>query len=330
MPEEFVTDIIAASEAEGAGDTLAEAAAEEQVSSDQLPDLPTEDKTPPAEDATDKTPGDLPEEAAGRPAESDPQSLSVEELATQLGWRADHQGEDKVDAATYILRSREIQDTMRDHNKDLKNQLSTVQSSIEALKVHNEKVYRADVRRMENEIAELKKQKRDAVELADVDKVDEIDQKIEGIQQDIKDNEVQETPSANPVYDEWVKDNDWYLTNDEMAAYADNVAQQYAGAPLERVYNLVRQRVAEVWPEKFEAPAKPELPADSVPPKEEKKDPPQGPPSPVESGSKRAPAATFTKADLTQDQLQIMRQFVGSGIMTEEQYISDIAKLQEG
>ena len=247
-------------------------------------------------------------------------------MAEQLGWRKDHEGDDAVDAATYILRSREIQDTMRDHNKDLKNQLSTIQGSVEALKQHNEKVYKAEVKRMQGEIAELKKQKKAAVELADVEKVDEIDQKIEEIQDDIKEegSKDKSTDVVNPVYDEWIKDNEWYLTDNEMAAYADTVAQQYQGAPLDRVYNLVRQKVAEVWPEKF-AKATPE--SKETP---KAKPAPKAAPNPVEAGTQRSSSDAFTAADLTPEQQTIMKQFVASGIMTEEQYVKDIAKLQEG
>jgi hypothetical protein len=56
---------------------------------------------------------------------------------------------------------------------------------------------------------------------------------------------------------------------------------------------------------------------------------PVGPASPVESGHKQAGTKSFTKADLSAEQLSIMNQFVKSGIMTEDQYISDLAKLQD-
>jgi len=108
--------------------------------------------------------------------------VTIEDLAAQIGWNANYAGENTVDAATYILKSREIQDTMKENNKDLKTQLSSVQGSIDALKDHNERVYKTDVKRMQSEIETLKKQKRDAVELADVKKVDEIDQQIDDLQ----------------------------------------------------------------------------------------------------------------------------------------------------
>jgi hypothetical protein len=318
MPEELIEDIIAATKPEdlnidpGVVDVKEPEMGREAAPADSQDDVKVEDKVEDQPEADASEAGD-----------------SIEAIAEQLGWRKDHTGEDAVDAKTYILRSREIQDTMRDHNKDLKNQLGTIQGSVEALKQHNERVYKAELKRMEQEIADLRKEKREAVELADVDKVDEIDQKIEDIQKDIREDEGKaEEASANPVYDEWIQENDWYLKDPEMAKYADTVAQQYVGAPLERIYPLVRQRVAEIWPEKFAKPAdevKPE------PKKVEEPKKPDAPASPVEAASnKGGTVPTFTEADLTQEQRSIMNQFVGSGIMTKEQYIADIAKLQEG
>jgi hypothetical protein len=246
----------------------------------------------------------------------------VKELATQLGWREDHKGEDAVDAVTYILRSKDIQKSMSQHNKDLKEQLQALNSSVSALKAHNESVYKAEVKKLEAEVTALKKERRSAIELADINKVEELDKQIDELQKDINTPKIVEKQSvaqtANSVYDEWIKDNQWYLEDDEMAKFADNIAQQYVGAPLNRIYTLVKNRVQEVFPDKFEV----------VKPASQVKTP-IGPKSPVERSSTKGNNVSFTKADLTPDQVQIMTQFVRGGIMTEEQYINDIAKMQE-
>jgi hypothetical protein len=307
MAEDFVDDIIAAaSPAEPQSADTDEASAATPVVDDSPADKATPD-------------GDQ---------DSGP-ALTIEEIASQLGWKPDHTGENFVDAATYILRSKEIQNSMKDHNKDLKNQLQNLQGSVDALKEHNERVYKAELSRMEGEIARLKKEKRAAIETADVDKVDELEQEISSLEKNLNAPKPKAPASTNPIYDEWVKDNSWYLTNNEMAAYADTVAQQYAGAPLDRLYPLVRQKVAEVFPEQFQqaAPAQPGTLANSGKPLAKPK--PVGPASPVEGGKKGGQNKSFTKADLTPDQISIMNQFVKSGIMTEEQYIKDISKLQE-
>ena len=248
---------------------------------------------------------------------------SLKDIATQLGWREDYKGEDSVDAATYILRSKDIQKSMGKHNKDLKDQLNSLNGSVEALKQHNEKVYQSEVKKLQAEINSLKKERKAAIELADVEKVEELDNQIEDLQKDITTSEkdTKSQSSTNAVYEEWVKDNQWYLTDPEMAQYADAVAQNYVGAPLERIYSLVRNKVQEVFPEKFEV-SKPNQNNKSSEPK------PIGPTSPVERPANKGASTGFSKADLTSDQIAIMNQFVRGGIMTEEQYINDIAKMQ--
>jgi hypothetical protein len=321
--EEFIDDIVGSAETPK---TEMEMAAEIQGSESAA--SKTSEKQVETDDAKSKmgseaTP-DESQDGEGKSSEPD----AVKELAAQLGWREDHTGEDAVDAKTYILKSKDIQKSMSKHNKDLKDQLQALGGSVEALKEHNDSVYKAELKRLEGEVASLKKERRDAIELADVDKVEALDKQIDDIQKDINapkpTDKAKQTTVDNPAYDTWIKDNQWYLDDDDMAKFADTVAQQYKGAPLDRVYAIVRNKVQEVFPDKFESAKIPEKKeADSVKP------PPVGPKSPVERSSAKGSEASFTKADLTSDQLQIMNQFVRGGIMTEEQYINDIAKMQQ-
>lgn len=330
MAEEYIDDIIAGSEVPK---TEAEMAAEIQGSDDdKVPEEKAAEKQPESSDDKSRM------EAEGRPAVvqngdkvKDDKTVApdvdpVKELASQLGWREDHTGDDAVDAKTYILRSKDIQKSMSQHNKDLKDQLHGLSGSVEALKLHNESVYQAEVKRLTSEVGALKKERKAAIELADVVKVEELDKQIDDIQKDINNPLEAKTQDANivtnPVFDEWVENNQWYLKDDEMANFADNVAQQYNGAPLERIYALVKNKVQEVFPDKFEQ-AKP---AESKQVDIVKS--PVGPKSPVERSSAKGSEGSFTKADLTSEQVQIMKQFVQTGIMTEDQYVNDIAKMQ--
>lgn len=328
MSEEFVNDIIASIPSEGQAPV---GNAPDQQAPAEKSTLPNrEPLTPDEEPATSVEP--KPDEGTAKPAEP-PSDASIESLATKLGWSAEHQGDSYVDAATYILRSKDIQSSMKDHNRELKNQLTVMKDSIDALQVHNEKVYKAEVLRLENELAALTQKKRAAIEVGDVDEVENLDKQINSMQKTISEPVTTPKQSSNPVYDDWVKDNNWYVTDPDMAAYADQVAQQYVGAPADRIYKAVRNRVAELWPEKFAEP-KPSDETKSTPladvtqaaPKKAAK--PIVPPNPVEGGHSQPTAATFTKADLTPSQQSMMNQFSKLGIMTEAQYIADIAKLQ--
>lgn len=311
MPEEFVEDIL--DEVATTDDTPVEESSVEGIDDKSLEQL--DEEVPAKETPTEDTPKT---------------DVSIEDLATQIGWNPNYAGEDKVDAATFILKSREIQETMRDHNKELREQLSNMQGSIEALKSHNERVYQADVKRMQAEIDDLKRQRKEAIELADVAKVDELDKQISDKQRDLSKPAIEEPTPRNEIYEDWIKDNQWYLTDPEMATYAEVVAQQYEGVPLNRIYNLIRRKVEEVFPEKFEKETKNENATNLEnlkTPTNKKK--PIGPSSPVESPTNPGNKKNFTEADLTPEQKTIMNQFVKTGVMTKEQYVADIAKMQE-
>ena len=335
MPEEFVEDIIesTAAEEKAAEEAAVVKAAKESKAIEEA--AKAEEQKQQEQETADKEKAVQEQKAAQQQAAQEQKPVegneAIEKLAEQLGWNKDHKGTDAVDAATYILRSREIQDTMRDHNKDLKGQVSSLQKSISALQEHNENVYKVEVKKLENELTRLKKEKRAAVELADTSKVDELDEQIESIQKDL--NKPQKVTTnkvvANPVYDEWIKDNEWYETDDEMAAYADKVAEKYEGAPLERIYLLVRKNVEEVFPEKFKSNDNTKLGDDIDPNFNDDGKKAVGPSSPVEAGNNREKQSSFTINDLTPEQRSIMQQFVKQGIMTEKKYIADIEKLQE-
>lgn len=318
MTEEFISDIIAETNNETQDTTINPAEDSSETNTNNT--IPETDEISQPDSQTTETP-EVIEQAA------EPQS--VETLATQLGWNADHSGPNSVDASTYILRSREIQDSMKERNDSLKGQIHNLQSSVDALKDHNEMVYHADLNAKQAEIETLRKEKRAAVELADVDKVDEIDSKITNIQKDLSQPLPAQAPSVNPAFDSWIENNQWYLTDNDMAQYADTVAQQYVGAPPERIYSLVRSRVAEIFPEKFETQKSEQAPTTLADVKQVPAKPkPVGPASPVEAAKTTGQNQAFSKTDLSQDQLTIMRQFTSAGIMTEDQYIKDIAKLQ--
>ena len=318
MTEQFIDDILAESDAKPAEakPAVETPAIEKPAEVDPLVDGKVVTDEKPTEPAAPAKPAE-----SAKPVESAKPEVTVEDLAIKIGWNPNYKGENSIDATTYILKSREIQDTMHDQNTGLKNQLTNMQGSVDALKEHNERVYKSDVRRMQGEIETLKNEKRAAIELADVGKVDALDKQIDDLQKDLTVPETKSTETTNPVYNDWVKDNQWYLTNPEMATYAETVAQQYQGAPLERVYSLIRQKVAEVFPDKFDPQDKTPAPAKAAKP--------VGPSSPVEAPTNSGPTPTFTSANLTPDQTAIMNQFVKTGVMTEKQYINDIANMQE-
>ena len=241
------------------------------------------------------------------PGEKEPlvsqESDEVETLATEIGWREG--GE--LDAKEYILKSRDIQDTMRDHIKTQKKQLGDLDFTVSELKTHNERVYRAELKQKDAEIKALKKAKTEAIEEGDVDKVDELDEQIDDLKEEMVEPSIQVPASKD--FGVWVDKNKWYKEDQEMADYADTIADSNKGAPFKRVAALVESKVKEMFPDKFQTQKT--IPA-----------------SPVEGAGKKIASAKFTKADLTDSQKDIMSKFVKQGIMSEKAYIEDIGKTQ--
>ena len=250
--------------------------------------------------------------APEKSSEVDDNPSEIESLATELGWRPkdEFSGDDFIDAAMYIRKSRDIQDTMKSHIKEQKQQLAEMNNSVAELKTHNERVYKAEVSRLQSEVESLKNEKRTAIEDGDIAKVDELDKKIDGLKESMVEPKPETAKTtANPEFEDWVKDNGWYLKDPEMAAYADTIADKHTGAPFKRLASLVTNQVKEMFPDKF--PANRSTPTVSS----------------VESAGRKT-TTKFTKADLTDGQKSIMKQFVRQGIMTEKQYIEDIKKLE--
>jgi len=251
---------------------------------------------------------------------------TVDSLARDLGWtpKDEFKGnpEDYVDAATYIRRSKDITESKNNQIGSLKRQLKEISSVVQELKTHNERVNKTEVKRLEGELEVLKKERKVAITDGDVEKVEEIEQKISVLHTDASDtlkavnkkDESTEVPE-NTDWVAWKKANSWYGTDDEITAFADKFALKYEGAPFKRVLELVREEAERVFPDKFPKNDKAENKAAI---------------NPVEPGTRKSSTKTrFTKADLTASQRAIMGKFIKQGVMSEEDYIKDLATMGE-
>jgi len=255
----------------------------------------------------------------------EPKENKIETIAKEMGWvsEEDFNGDksDYVDAETYIRRGRDIQDNMRKSLKEQRQQLNDMSESIEALKSHNEKVYKAAVSKLKLELTTLKAQKKEAIEDGNVNKVNEIDEQIDFVKGSIDTKEPEkskkgdEKPELTSEFKVWIGKNPWYETDDEMATVADNIAREYKGISFQRLEKLVDKKIKEAFPDKFPSTNTTKQ-TDAV--------------NRVEGSSRRQAGTKFTEADLSESQRTIMNQFVRQGIMTKKQYIEDIASMAGG
>lgn len=246
----------------------------------------------------------------------------IKAIARKLGWREDHDGSNRpyVNATDYILRSGEIQDTMRTQLKDYGSKIAELTdqltNGIESFKQHQKSVFEAEKYRLEQEIKSLRAERRQAIKDGDSDLVDEYDEKIENIRKrqnsapkiDVtQKKQTENTPS--PEFVEWHRSNTWYKKDAAMTAFADQIARENAGIPMGSVLKIVDERIAEEFPHKFNNNNK-------------------TPNNSIDSSNKRPTKKdkSYSVRDLTYEQRKTMERFVNMGVLTAEQYIEDLVK----
>ena len=284
--------------------------------------MPEEELAPQEEPETEAE--ETPEETEETPEED----TTIDDLATEMGWKPqdDFQGheDDYVDSATYIRRSKDIQDSMRQHLKENKRTMASMQKGFEDLKAHNERVYKADLKKKEKEIVTLQEQRKEAIEEGDIDQVDKLEGEMsELLNETLPPPKRHEAPEIDPeqytTFAKWQEQNQWYGVkgvtkgNDELTNYANYLSElpEYSGLSYERKLMKVTEKVREMHPDHFKGKAR-------------------GPNvNPVEAPRPSGKKAKHTARDLNDDQRNIMRNFVKRGLMTEKEYINDLAKIGE-
>ena len=88
---------------------------------------------------------------------------TVEDVAKQLGWNENFDGDGALSAKEFILNSRKIMDSQNKKNRHLATQLNELTGTIEHIKAHNEAVYKAEVSRLNNELEDLRAQRETAI-----------------------------------------------------------------------------------------------------------------------------------------------------------------------
>jgi len=230
----------------------------------------------------------------------------VEALARKMGWteKEKFRGDQSkfIDASTYILNTHNI-------NSTLKNKVKEITSAVDHLKAFNENVYNAEVKRLQKEVEELKTQRKTAIADGDVERVEEIEKQIDDIHASVPQKPVaQETPTANPIFESWVMDNQWYRDDKELRVWADEQGQEYKGLSYDKILKFVKRDIVAAFPDKFK----------------KKTVPGAG----VEGGSRQATSRTkISEANLTEEQRGIMKSFISHGVMSAAEYIAGLEKV---
>lgn len=250
----------------------------------------------------------------------------VEEQARSQGWvskaewKEAGKNEDEWRPAREFVERGELFKSIHSTKRELKH----TQAALTSLQRHHQFVFEKAYNKA---VGDLKKERRAALQAEDLDRADAIESEIEDLTQKHQQEKLQMTAeqaaiasavnaeTVDPKFQVWVNDNQWYDTDPDLREYANAIGIMYVNTHPEArtnpdaVLKHVVQKVKQRYPEKFGVK--------------------KSAPNPVAASNKSAKAPT-KKVDIELDETeqQIMQNLVRSGVMTEEQYITELKKVK--
>lgn len=235
----------------------------------------------------------------------------IEQRAMEMGWRPreefDGSDDDFIDAKEFVRR-KPLFDAIEEKSRRLRN----VEKTLETFKGHYSKVKEVEYARA---LADLKKERKQAIIDGDVDALEAAEEKISEVQTQVEEmKQVQaeqpEEPTAHPVFVNWVNRNKWYQTTPHMRVYADEIGLrlQRQGLSPDEVLKQVEKAVKDEFPNKFVNPNKASAPS-------------------VSSPSRQGRASASDAFDMPAEDKRIMDSLVRSGTITKEEYMKDYKKI---
>lgn len=241
----------------------------------------------------------------------EPQYSETELAAMDQGWKPKDQleeGKEFISADEFIRRG-ELFSKIDVLGKELKD----TKKALKMLTEHHSQVRDTEFNRA---LTYLKQQKKDALIEGDADKVVELDDQIAEVKakrQVEQQQQRQESAQPDPRFLQWVDKNAWYVQDNELRAFADEVGVSHSklnpGKDPEDVLKYVAERVRKAFPEKFTNPNRART-------------------SPVEGRTQSKPASKSDDFELTDDEKRVMHTFVRQGVMTAEEYKAELKRVK--
>lgn len=230
---------------------------------------------------------------------------TIEDRAKEQGWRPkeEYEGDpDKwVSAETFIAKG-ELIERIESLGKELKN----TKKAMTMLQEHHQRVKETEFK---NAVAYLKAQKKEAYEKGDVDAIIDIDEKLAEVKETQKaQREALQEENVPHEFQEWVSKNKWYDQYPDLKETADDIGIAYANRtkkPPQEVLEYVEKQIKRMYPEKFTNPNRSKT-------------------SPVEGSGNKGVTKLSEDITLSDEERQVMNNFIRSGIMTKEDYIRDL------
>lgn len=239
-----------------------------------------------------------------------PQYSPIQLKAIEQGWipKEEFNGseEDFIDAPEFVRRG-ELFAKISSQSSRIKQ----VEQALEALRMHNTKIKEVEYERA---LKNLKQAKRTAQINGESEQVFQLEDKIEEVEAEreaIKQNaQVQPSAGPSPEFVTWQEQNPWYENNKVMQAAADQIGRELhaKGMSPSEVLKEVTKQIKEEFPHKFQRKA----PANSA----------------VEGSSRGTPRGT-SEVSMSEQERDIMKKIVRTGVMTEAEYKAQLKNIRE-
>lgn len=260
-----------------------------------------------------QVPNNEPAEGAQSSAPATPQYNDTERRAMAQGWVPEDQysGSGKWRSAEEFLDRGELFSKIDEQNRKLR----AAEQTLDALKIHHRRVAETEYRRA---VASLKAEKKAALDEGNNERVVQIDDELvqvrEQANQTIRQIEVQQqvAPGPDPAFVAWTNRNQWYKTDRAMKIFADTIGDDLVADGVrnpQKVLEEVEKRVKQEFPHKFNNPNRTKAGS-------------------VEGGGSQG-SQSGKSFQLTAEETQVMNKFVKAGVMTRDEYITEIKAMRK-
>lgn len=190
------------------------------------------------------------------------QPSTHEDTARQGGWKPveewDGNPDDWITAKEFNQRGEFLEriKTQSSHIKKLEKKQTTLETTINELADHHRKVAETERKKALDELKGLKKQ---ALDIADHDRVVEIDDRIDDLKREKLEEptKAQTKTTTHPVVTDWVEENKWYETDKAlrgaMDALVEDIIEQDPSmrGQVAEVLELAEKQLRNEFPNKF-------------------------------------------------------------------------------
>lgn len=237
----------------------------------------------------------------------------TQQEALNQGWvpKDDYEGDPEkwVDAGEFVRRG-ELFRKIESQSKELKD----VRKALAELAKHNSKIREVEYQRA---LDALKQEKKNALSEGDADRVVDIDEKIDLVKTQQRQDQQAAVQNAipqeiHPELKNWMSRNGWYETTPSMRGWADARGTELAqeGKSPSEVLSQLEKEVKTRFSEKFHNPNRDKASA-------------------VEAPARQRASRAEAEYELSDVEKQVMNTLIRQGVMTKEKYIADLKAIKE-